>query len=211
MASPLRRPPAPAPFNRVGDRLRPLIRRVPVWRTLAVLVTATIIIQTMTDMERTTRDAQAAWGAEHEVWVVARPVDAGAMVMPGDVVRQLAPPALRPVDAIVADPTGQRTRTTIVTGEIVRDADLAASGSGPVAALVAPGRHGITIEVGAEIHAVGDVVGLAAVLDGRALLDDGEVISVQPGSITVAIAASAVPTVVGEFSRGGVEVTLVGR
>ena len=211
MAYQLRRPTAATSLDSVLARVRVLTRRVPIWRALAALVATVLVAQTITAASRAMSDAEAAWGTGRDVWVATKTIEAGALVARGDVVRQPAPAALRPIDATTNDPTGERTRVALTEGEILRSADLGAAGTGPVAAAVAGGRHAVTISVSADIYAVGDMVGLVAILDGRVLVDDGIAVSTQPGSVTVSVDDTAISRVVGELGRGGIEVTLVGR
>jgi hypothetical protein len=211
MASQLRRPPASASLKSLLAQAQALSRRVPAWRALVALIATILVVQTLTAAGRATNEAQAAWVVDRDVWVAERSIDAGSVIGVGDVVRLPAPTALRPVDAAAENPTGERSRVALAEGEIVRLADLGAIGAGPVAALIATGEHALTVTVAADIYAVGDLVGLVAILDGRILVDDGIVVSVQPGSVTASVRDSEVSRVVGELSRGGVEVTLVGR
>lgn len=211
MASQLRRPPASASLNSVLARLQVLTRRVPIWRALIALIATILVVQALMAAGRATAEAQADWAIDADVWVAERSIDAGALILAGDVVRQSSPKALRPIDAAVDDPTGERSRVSLAEGEIVRTADLNSAGAGPVAALIAADQHAITVPVAADIFAVGDLVGLIAILDGRILVDDGRVVSVQPGSITASVGDNEISRVVGELSRGGIEVTLVGR
>ncbi len=192
-------------------QVRVRARRVPTWRALGALIATVLVVQTVTAAGRATDEAQAAWAVDGDVWVAERPIDAGSVIGAGDVVRLPAPTALRPVDAAVENPTGDRSRVALAEGEIVRIADLGVAGTGPIAALLAADAHAVTIPVAADIYIVGDLVGLLAILDGRILVDDGIVVSVQPGSITASVRDTEISRVVGELSRGGVEVTLVGR
>lgn len=211
MASQLRRPPASASLKSVLARLRVLTRRVPIWRSLTALVAAILVVQAVADAGRATDEAQAVWAIDRDVWVAASSIDAGVLILAGDVVRQPSPKALRPVDAAIDDPTGERSRVSLAEGEIVREADLNSAGAGPIAALLDAGQHAITIPVAVDIYAVGDLVGLVAILDGRVLVDDGIVVSIQAGSITTSVSDDTISQVVGELGRGGLEVTLVGR
>ena len=186
-------------------------RRLPVWRATTALIAAVLVAQIVSAAGQATSDAQAAWMSDREVWVAVAPIDAGVQISPDDVVRRPAPAALRPDDAVADDPTGERARVALAVGEIVRAADLGAANAGPVAALVSDGRHAVNITVSADIFALGDVVGLFAVLDGRVLVDNGVVVATQPGSITVSVDQISISRVVGELSRGGIEATLVGR
>ena len=188
-----------------------LTRRIPIWRAVAALVAAVLVAQTVTSASRAMTDAEAAWGSGRDVWVATGVIDAGTRVASRDVVRQPAPTALLPVDAVIDDPTGERTRVSLTKGEILRSADLGMAGAGPVAAAVDEGRHAVTISVSADIYAVGDLVGMVAILDGHILVDDGIAFSTQPGSVTVSVDDTAISRVVEELGRGGIEVTLVGR
>ncbi|MBT5140107.1 MAG: hypothetical protein HOH36_07900 [Acidimicrobiaceae bacterium] len=211
MAYQLRRPTATASVTSTFARLRMLTRRIPIWRAVAALVAAVLVAQTVTSASRAMTDAEAAWGSGRDVWVATGVIEAGTRVASRDVVRQPAPTALLPVDAVIDDPTGERTRVSLTKGEILRSADLGMTGAGPVAAAVDEGRHAVTISVSADIYAVGDLVGMVAILDGHILVDDGIAVSTQPGSVTVSVDDTAISRVVEELGRGGIEVTLVGR
>ena len=211
MAYQLRRPTAAASVTSVLARVRILTRRIPIWRAVAAFVATVLVAQTVTSASRAMTDAEAAWGAGRDVWVATGVIEAGTRLTSSDIVRLPAPTALRPIDAAIDDPTGERARVSLTKGEILRSADLGVAGAGPVAAAVDEGRHAVTISVSADIYAVGDLVGLVAILDGRILTDDGLAVSTQPGSVTVSVDDTAISRVVGELGRGGIEVTLVGR
>lgn len=210
MASPLRRPSAAPSLDVALARVRLLSRRVPIIRLLVALVATVLVVQTLTAADRAATEARSEWAADQAVWVARRSIEPGAVIVVDDVELRHAPAALRPEDAMATDPTGGRARVALAKGEVLRIADLGPQGAGPIAALVREGQQAVTIRVSADIYAAGDVVGIVALLDGRVLVEDGVVVATPSGSVAIAVAKEAVPRIVGELSRGGVEVTLVG-
>jgi hypothetical protein len=188
------------------DRLRRLSGTRPVRRAARRRLGAwTLAIGVALVVRDITGDALAervAWGRTVDVVVATAPVKPGEQ-FGGRVALRPVPVALVPDAAVRTPPGGRRAAHPIGRGEVVTTADLAAVGSGPVAARLPEGTAGVMVPVGSPVPpvAVGDrvdVVAPAEVPDplaparGRApapLTSGALVVAVEADRLTLAVAS----------------------
>ena len=202
-------------------------RSVVLWWTLTVvaaLLTASVV---GSSVGRATRAAHA-WGSNRAVWVVQRPVSAGAVINALAVRRTSLPRGVVPDGALDAatSPVGEATRVALVPGEVVLTARLAGRGARGVAAMVAPGYRAIALpndEHTPVVHS-GDRVDIIATFDvgndletaaptaapSVTIASGSEVLAVAPRTLTVAVAAGDTPRVAFALAKGAVTVVLRG-
>lgn len=150
------------------------------------------------------------WGPSTTAWVAVDDLDAGHLLVDGDVTAVLLPPAAVPADAATGSPLGQRLADPMGEGEIVRLGRLRGGEESVTSARVGPTRGAVPLATAAPHLEVGDRVDLFALLDGAAVATDAEVVAMVDGLPVVAVDRAELPAVIGAFSLGDVVPVLVG-
>lgn len=204
--------PSPSPLSSpavaVGS-LRSFLRRHRIGRLVAVVVGVVIVVVSAQRGEAARAAAEARWAATSTVWLTTRSIEAGAVLEPGDVVVEVAPPGLTPPGAVVDDPTGRRVRIPLGTGEIVV-AERLSDAASTYAARAPDGWGVIGLGRGDALFGVGDVVDLHHVVDGHLLADDALVVAVTDDGLGVAVPPADVGDVVRALGQAGVVPVLTG-
>jgi pilus assembly protein CpaB len=164
----------------------------------------------------------ARYGSPRLVVVAARDLQAGDDVGAGDLVVRRLPAALVPAGAIV-DPADAHGRTVVVpvfSGEALLRRHLAPWGRHGVAALLPPGRRGITLAAGAAAGHLGrgDTVDVLATFDPAAAAGGQEptfpvataapVLDVRAESVTIAVGPEEAKRVAFATAHGTVTLVL---
>jgi SAF domain-containing protein len=190
--------------------VRLAIRRSRWPRVVLVLVVAILVGGYLDRAAGEAAEAADAWAPLTDAWVAATDLEAGITIGPADVVRRSLPAIALPRDPVRESPVGRRLHDDLVAGEIVRDGRLTDGAAGPLAARLPGGTGGVRLLSPAPHLAAGDVVDLYALLSGEQVARGAEVISVDDGMPTVAIATNELPAVVRSFTTGDVVPVLVG-
>lgn len=197
-----------SPATLVGA-VRQFARRRHLGRLLAAVVLGLVVASVLRDADRARTDALARWDATEAVWVVTAPIDAGEPIEPGSVERRLVPTSLVPVAATHADPSGRRTRVTLLAGEIVVEPRLSDAGSA-VAARTPDGWHTIGIGRRDELFTEGDRLDLHHLIDGHRLTSGAVVVAITDTELGVAVPPDDVGEVVRALGQAGVVPVLTG-
>lgn len=216
----------------VGDRGARLgqalgaIRRAPpalvgrgtvAWLLSAALLAASFVVTL--GAQRQADAARRAYGGGAEVWVVQRPVAAGATVQAGDALAQRLPLALLPEGAVTTeeDVVGRRALVALVDGEVVLRPRL---GDGSGASSREDGR--LAVAVAAELAPadarVGDRVVLLApapepgAASGSALSIEATVVGLEAdaGRLVVSVDALDAERLVVPLLRDELLISLAG-
>jgi hypothetical protein len=179
-------------------------------RIILVLIVAFVVGGYLDRAAGEATEAADAWAPLTDVWVAAGDLEAGIALEPADLVRRSLPAVALPRDPVRESPVGRRLHDGLVAGEVVRDGRLADGATGPLAARLPEGAGGVRLLNPAPHLAAGDVVDLYALLSGERVARGAEVISMDDGLPTVAIAAGELPAVVRAFTTGDVIPVLVG-
>ena len=169
------------------------------------------------------RDEAARYGSPRLVVVATRDVGLGQVVAAGDLEVRRLPAALVP-DGALADPGEAADRTAVVpvfVGEAVLRRHLAPWGRRGVAALLPPGKRGITVAAGAAAARLskGDTVEVLATFDPAAAQGPGQeptfpvatgasVIDVREESVTIAVTPEEAKRVAFAMTHGAVTVVV---
>ena len=171
-------------------------------------------------------EAASQYGALVRVPVVARPVDAGAVIGAGDVSVRLVPRSLVPAGVVsgVNDAVGRAALVPLVPGEAVQAGRLAPTGLRGVAALLPAGARALAIPVGPGTPPLerGDHVDVLASFEPSDAPDAGPptfavavgapvlaVASDGEKAVTVAVSADEAPRVAFAITHGAVTLALV--
>jgi Flp pilus assembly protein CpaB len=169
------------------------------------------------------------FGPVRPVVVVQRPVRAGAVVGDADVGMAGVPGRFVPVGAVArrSSVVGRAALVDLMPGEVVVGPRMAGLGVAGVAALVPPGRRGISVPAGdgGVPVRVGDRVDVLATFEGEAGLGGAGgvaptaptvavargalVVDVREGAVTVAAVVAEVPRLAFALARGTVVLALV--
>jgi len=198
--------PAPVPAGRAAwSWLVVAARRWHLARWGLAAIAALVIATSVANARGRASAAERRWSDTRTVWVAASSIEAGQLITTADIESVELPSAALPVDAAAGNPVGRRLGDSMARGEILRDGRLAESDAGPVAALLGPGNRGVTIQVDeGSVLEVGDRVELLALVGGRPLTVDAEVISVDGRWATFSVPEDRVSAVVNEIAVGGV-------
>lgn len=150
------------------------------------------------------------WGPTTAAWVTVDDLDAGHLLVDGDVTPVRLPPSAVPADAATDSPLGHRLADPMGEGEIVRLGRLRGGEESVTSSRVGPTRGAVALSVAAPHLEVGDRVDLYALLDGATVATDGEVVSMVDGVPVVAVERSELAAVIQAFSLGDVVPVLVG-
>jgi len=203
-----------------------LRRSALVWWALTValaLLTASFVGSSVGRARR----AAEIWGTNRSVWVVQRPVAAGAVIAASAVRRVPLPRGVVPDGALDAatSPVGEGARVALARGEVVLTTRLAGHGARGVAAMLAPGFRAMALpnDEHTPIAEIGDRVDVIATFDvgddvatasdaapSVAVASNAEVVGVAPRALTVAVAADDAPRVAFALAKGAVTVVLRG-
>ena len=166
-------------------------------------------------------DAEAtrqAYATRRSVPVVVRDLAPGATITSSDVEFRDRP-ALAVPDGVAAEPMGRVVRDRLLAGEVVVEARLAGSGSGP-GALLSPGRRALALprdEVRVQLT-IGDRVDVLAPdalgpaggsATARRVARAAEVLAVDDTTLTVGVQSVEAPAVARAVLDGAVAVALV--
>lgn len=203
-------------------RLRRVLRRSSLaWWGAALLlgyVTASLVSSNLADASR----AADKWGSERRVWVVQRPVPAGAVLLVGDARLERWPKGVIPKGALdgSTSPLGEATRVALLPGEVVATERLAGRGAHGLAALITAGHRAIAVRNDESMPTVraGDRVDIIATFDVEdgstepsiAVASNAEVLTVSPRTITVAVTSREAPRVAFALARAAVTLSLRG-
>ena len=181
------------------------------WPRIVLVVVVAIVVGGYLDRAAgNATEAANAWVVDDDIWVVTTDLDAGATIGPADVIRRSLPATALPRDATRESPVGQRLRDDLVTGEIVRTGRLADTAMGPLAARLPADSGGVRLLTPAPHLNPGDLVDLYALLSGERVARRAEVVAVDEGLPTVAIATAELAAVVRSFTTGDVVPVVVG-
>ena len=128
--------------------------------------------------------ARRSWGVQQSVWTASSAIEPG---QPITAARRAVPRAVVPDDAALNVPSGAIARQRLAAGEIVTDADVAASGA---AGLLPDGWVAFVVPASVDHFAVGDHLD---VFSSDHLVAAGLVIDVGESELMVAIPAAAAP------------------
>lgn len=128
--------------------------------------------------------ARRSWGQQQSVWTATVAIEPG---QPLTAERRAFPRAVVPVAAVRNVPRGAVARQHLSAGEIVTDADVAASGT---AALVPQGWVAFGVPVSVDHFAIGDHVDVYSA-DQR--VATGLVVDVGESEVMIAIASGSAP------------------
>ncbi len=171
-------------------RIRSYLARHRAAHAAAVLAPAVVAALLVHGEARQLADDRAAWGDVRTVWLST------ADVAPGEAVSASAselPVAAIPAAATSDDPSGRPALQRVARGEVITRFDVAGASAGS-AALPADAR---TVAVPVDDHSLGVLPGdrVDVVAGGVTLANDGIVVAVAPGSVTIAVSASSAPLV----------------
>ena len=150
------------------------------------------------------------WGPTTTAWVAVDDLDAGHLLVDGDVTSALLPPSAVPTDAATGSPLGHRLADPMGEGEIVRLGRLRGGEESVTSSRVGPTRGAVPLSTAAPHLEVGDRVDLFALLDGASVATDAEVVSMVDGIPVVAVERADLSAVIRAFSLGDVVPVLVG-
>lgn len=200
--------PLSSPAVAIGS-LRSFLRRHSVGRLVALGIGLAVVIVSAQRGETARAAAEARWAATSTVWLTTGPVEAGALLEPGDVVVEVAPPGLTPSGAVVDDPTGQRVRVPLGAGEIVVAERLSDSTS-TFAARTPDGWGTVSLGRGDALFGIGDLVDLHHVVDGHLLADGAVIVAVTDDGLGIAVPPDDIGDVVRALGQAGVVPVLTG-
>lgn len=169
-------------------RIRSLLARHPsvYWGIVAVAVA--IVASSAWSATQRVEVARRSWGDTQSVWVAERDIAAGEPLV---AVMRTLPIAAVPADAVIEAPDHRSAVQHIGAGEIVTNADV---GGGLLDALPTGWRAVAVVTDPARVPVdAGDHVAVYA--DGLVLADDGIVLDVADGTVTVAVPAEAAAAV----------------
>jgi hypothetical protein len=190
--------------------IRQLIRRSRWPRLLLALALALSAGALLDQARRDAVTAENSWTPAADVWVMTADLEAGVTIGPVDVVARSLPSAALPRDPVRESPVGLRLRDGVAAGEILRLGRIADSSAGVLASQLPAGSAGLQLP-GATTHlGIGDVIDLYALLTGERVATGAEVIAINDGLPTVAIATADLPAVVRTFTTGDVVPVVVG-
>jgi Flp pilus assembly protein CpaB len=159
-------------------------------------------------------EARAArLGTWRVVAVVARPVNAGAVIGPGDIVWRRWPVALLPATPPAASPVGHAAIVALAPGSVVVAAWVAPTGLVGAAALVPAGWRALSVAVGPSGRPpvrVGDLVDVLASGEG-VVVGGAHVVDVGTDTVTVAVPADASLRLASALAHSAVVLALVGQ
>jgi Flp pilus assembly protein CpaB len=197
-------------------RLRSLLRRFPVgyWLAAFLLVGFTFVV--VTSFVGRASAAAARWGTLRPVAVAARPVTAGAVIGPADVVVRDLPASVVPASALRRAPVGRAALAPLARDEVVTAGRLAPEGVSGVAALLPAGARALAVPVGPGTPPLrrGDRVDVLVTLDGEptfAVAAAAEVLALATDkAVTLAVTPDEAPRVAFALAQGTVTLALVG-
>lgn len=189
------------------------------WATVAALGGFTAL--TVSGLVGRARAEAARYGHLRPAVVAARPLEAGAVVRPADVVARTVPAAFLP-DGAVPAPAAAVGRTVVVPilrGAAVAAANLAPDGLRGLAALLPPGTRAIAVPTGAASVALhrGDRVDVLVTLSQPAtpsaeptfaVAEAALVVDVGPESAAVAVSSEEARRVAYAVAQGTVTLTV---
>ena len=212
-SSPSRFPP------RWRRRLRSWLRRSAFawWASVGLLVLATggVVRATLARSSALLDEL----GPLRPVVIVARPVEAGAVVDAADVVIARRPSSTLPPDEVVTLGTavGRVALVSLVDGEVVVSSRLAPDGLRGAAALLPPGHRALTIPGGPSGRppaSIGDHVDVLATFeDGTVVVAAGGLVLAlddETDAVTVAVPADVAPAVASALASATVTLALSG-
>ncbi len=151
-------------------------------------------------------------GGLREVRVAARPVGAGQVLTPDDVVVRRLPAAVLPEGPVAASPAGHTALVPLAAGEVVLETKLAPWGLEGVAALVPRGRRALAIPAAKGGLALrrGNHVDVLATIESAegdteptfAVAASAQVLDVAEESVTVAVTPEEAARVALATARG---------
>ena len=172
-----------------------------------LIVLSLVAVRAERNRARALRDD---WGPAVTTWTAALDLDAGHVLLAGDLVVRDLPPVALPTDAVRDAPLGRRLADPVSAGEIIRLGRLQGGDVSPNGALVGPGRGAVSLTSPSPHLAVGDRVDLYGLLDGDLVADRSEVIAISDGLAVVAVEARFLPAVIRALTLGDVVPVLVG-
>jgi Flp pilus assembly protein CpaB len=204
-------------------RLRFFLRRFPAAYWLAAFLVAALTATTVARLVGRAEAAAARYGSPRVVWVMRRPVPAGAALSADDVARRPVPAAFVPSGAVgsAVDLAGRTAVAPLARGEVVLAARLAGAGVGGVAALLPAGATALAVPVGPGTPPVrrGDRVDVLATFDAGdgpagaeptfAVARSAPVLAVSGDkSVTVALSPEEAPRVAFAIAKATVTLAL---
>lgn len=189
----------------LGGTIRAANARYRLPRVLAVVIIAFAAAAIVARANDRASSAAALWEvSDAPVLVAVRDIPAGGIIEAAAVTLQAVPVGLLPPDAMHDLPPSSRSTTGLVAGEILRSARTDPRAASAITALL-PCNH-LTFSVLADerIISIGDTVRLYDLATGSVAVRSAEVLVVDEGRITVAVAEIDAPRLIAAISAAGV-------
>lgn len=196
----------------VGGRPRGLRRPrrpLPFWLAAVVLAASTGLV--VARLVGHASAEAARWGEVRPTAIATADLEAGATIVPGDIVIEHRPTALVPDGALDGPAEGRVVTATVHRGEPVLAARLAPAGLSPTAAVLPAGTVGIAVPTGPGALPLqpGDVVEVLVTVDPTTAGDEPPTFPVARSAVVVHVGEEAVTLAVerGDADRVAFAVT----
>jgi hypothetical protein len=143
--------------------------------------------------------ARRSWGGQRNVWMATKAIEPGQPIV---ALEREVPIAVVPVDATDTSPSGTVARQRVGLGEIITNADVAASG---ISGLIPAGWTAFAVPASIDHFTVGDHLN---VYSSDQLIADGLVVDEGDTELMVAIPADAAPTMAAALLADAVTLAL---